>query len=94
MCVSSKSDSLRTSLRILFSSLESVCVCACVEAAYEGRSTLGLQLQVAQQCVANACCDCEISIFSHNGFAGKESWEFDRSSVHIQSKEGVILMSC
>lgn len=72
----------------------SLCVCACVEAAYEGRFTLGLQLQVAQQCIANECCDCEISISPHNGCAGKESWEFDRGSVHIQSKEVVLLMSC
>lgn len=68
-------------------------MCACVEAAHEDRFTLGLQLQVAQQCIANECCDCEISISSHNGCAGKESWEFDSGSVHIQSKEGVILMS-
>lgn len=70
-----------------------MCVCACVEAACEGRSALSLQLQVAQQCVANECCDCEISISLHNGFAGKESWEFDRALVHIQSKERTILMS-
>lgn len=69
-------------------------MCACTEAACEGRSTLSLQLQVAQQCTANECCDCEISISLHNGFAGKESWEFDGASVHIQSKEGAILMSC
>lgn len=69
-------------------------MCACVEDAYEGRSTLSLPLQVAQQCVANECCDCEISISSHNGFAGKENWKFDRGSVHIQSKEGAMLMSC
>lgn len=70
-----------------------LCVRTQVGAAGEGRSALSLQLQVAQQCVANECCDCEISISSHNGFAGKESWEFDRALVHIQSKEGAILMS-
>lgn len=69
------------------------CMCARAESACEGISALSLQLQVAQQCVANECCDCEISISSHNRFVGKGSWEFDSALVHIWSKEGVILLS-
>lgn len=70
-----------------------VSVRACAESACEGRSALSLQLQVAQKCVANECCDCEISISSYNGFVGKERWEFDRALVHTWSKEEAILMS-
>jgi len=69
-----------------------VCVCTRVEAAGEGRSALSLQMQVAPQSVANEYRDCEIPISSRNGFGGKESWEFDRVLVHIQPKEGAILV--
>lgn len=58
----------------------------------EDRPDLSLQLQVAKQCVAHECCDCEISISSHYGCARKESWEFDRALVHIQSKYVCVCM--